>query len=37
MAKEKPEAKKEVYEKPKLKKEGKLKDITAGSGGTPPV
>ena len=29
MAKEKPEVKKETYEKPQLKKEGKLKDITA--------
>ncbi len=30
MAEIKPEAKKDIYEKPKLKKEGKLRDITAG-------
>ena len=30
MADKKPEAKKEAYEKPELKKEGKLKDVTAG-------
>ena len=30
MAKEKPDTKKEAYKKPALKKEGQLKDITAG-------
>ena len=32
MAAKKPEVKKETYEKPVLKKEGRLKDITAGNG-----
>jgi len=33
VAKEKTKGKKETYEKPKLKKEGGLKDITAGRTG----
>ena len=33
MAEIKRETKKDIYEKPKLKKEGKLKDITAGGCG----
>ena len=31
MAKGKPVVKKDAYEKPELKKEGQLKDITAGA------
>jgi len=31
MAKEEHEAKRETYEKPELKREGQLKDLTAGS------
>jgi len=36
MAKKKSEAMKERYEKPELRKEGQLKDITAGVGSPVP-
>ncbi len=36
MTEKKPDKEKEIYEKPKLEKEGELKDITAVGPALPP-